>query len=76
MKLLKCKFPLSVTAILITSMALASVIFTENLRALTGTSIFKLKACPKENAASALYKGNINYYIYIQMTDICGFSEF
>ncbi|KAH7677899.1 PC-Esterase protein [Dioscorea alata] len=56
MKLPKCKLPFSVTAILITSMALASVIFTENLRALTGTSIFKLKACPKENVVPALYK--------------------
>ncbi|KAJ0979365.1 hypothetical protein J5N97_014839 [Dioscorea zingiberensis] len=54
MKLSRGKLPLSVTAILIITIAFASVIFTEDLRALTGPSMFKLKACPKENAAARL----------------------
>nr|CAD1833049.1 unnamed protein product [Ananas comosus var. bracteatus] len=49
MKVPRGKLPLSVIAVLISGFALAGLIFTEDLRALTGTSILKLKACCKQD---------------------------
>nr|CAD1841920.1 unnamed protein product [Ananas comosus var. bracteatus] len=49
MKVPRGKLSLSVIAVLISGFALAGLIFTEDLRALTGTSILKLKACCKQD---------------------------
>ncbi|XP_072975379.1 protein trichome birefringence-like 3 isoform X2 [Typha angustifolia] len=50
MKVPRMKLPHSVMVIIICGFALAGIIFTEDLRVLTGISILKLKACSKQDA--------------------------
>lgn len=53
MKISRGKLPLSIMVIVICAIAFAGVIFTEDLRALTGISIFKFKACCKVSAGNS-----------------------
>ncbi|XP_020588108.1 protein trichome birefringence-like 3 [Phalaenopsis equestris] len=49
MKILRGKLPLSIMAIVVCILAFAVLIFTEDLWAITGTSIFKYKSCSKKD---------------------------
>lgn len=74
MKVPRGKLPLSVIAVLISGFALAGLIFTEDLRALTGTSILKLKACCKQDEivhSSNVTKGNHILYVTCDNSYYC-----
>ncbi|CAL9061751.1 unnamed protein product [Musa banksii] len=53
MKIPKGRLPLSLMAVVISAVAFTGLIFTEDLRALTGTSILKLTACSRKDDAVA-----------------------
>ncbi|RZS25212.1 hypothetical protein BHM03_00058381 [Ensete ventricosum] len=53
MKIPKGRLPLSLMAVVISAVAFTGLIFTEDLRALTGTSILKLTACCRKDDAVA-----------------------
>ncbi|WOL08498.1 protein trichome birefringence-like 3 isoform X1 [Canna indica] len=53
MKISRGKLPLSLMAVVISAVALIGMIFTEDLRALTGTSLLMLKASSKKAAVAA-----------------------
>ncbi|URE18094.1 hypothetical protein MUK42_11772 [Musa troglodytarum] len=53
MKIPKGRLPLSLMAVVISAVAFTGLIFTEDLRALTGTSILKFTACSRKDDAVA-----------------------